>query len=47
MISAVVDVPVRAFKSLFNFEILGTDMTSFALSIVSLSLIVAVIKMVI
>lgn len=44
MISAVVDVPVRAFHSLLNFEVLGVQMDAFALSLLTVALVVTVLK---
>lgn len=47
LLSSVFDVPVRTFTSLFNFEILGINMASFFLSILTLCAVLAVVKMLI
>lgn len=44
LIGAVVDVPVRAFMSLFDIDILGINMKDFFFAVLSLALILAVIK---
>lgn len=46
LLSAVIDVPLQAFTSLFNFEILGVNMKSFALSIFTILALVAIGKLV-
>lgn len=45
LIGAVVDAPVKAFTSLFDFEFLGFNLKSFFASILTLSLLIWVIKM--
>lgn len=45
LIAAVVDAPIKAFTSLFNFEILGMNMTSFALSLLTAALVIAAIRL--
>lgn len=44
LIGAVFDAPIEAFKGLFNFEILGTNMQGFVLALLTLSVIIVVIK---
>lgn len=44
LIGAVVDAPLGAFKSMFDFDILGVNMTGFLLSLFSISIILVVIK---
>lgn len=44
LIGAVFDAPIQAFKGLFNFEILGTNMQGFVLALLTLSVIIIVIR---
>ncbi len=44
LIGAVFDAPIEAFKGLFNFEILGTNMQGFVLALLTLSVILVIIK---
>lgn len=44
LIGAVFDAPLEAFRGLFNFEILGTNMQGFVLALLTLSVIIVVIK---
>ena len=44
LIAAVVDAPIKAFTSLFNFDILGFNMKTFVLSILTAALIVAIMR---
>ena len=44
LLGAVFDVPISAFKGLFNFEILGVNMTSFVSSLLALCVIVVIVK---
>ena len=44
LIGAVFDAPIEAFKGLFNFEILGTNMQGFILALLTLSVIIVIIK---
>ena len=44
LIGAVFDAPIQAFRGLFNFEILGTNMQGFVLALLTLSVIIVVIK---
>lgn len=46
LISAVVDVPIQAFTSLFDFEILGINMQSFFLSLMTVCVIIAVLRLI-
>lgn len=43
LLSAVVDVPVKTFVSLFNFEILGFNMLSFVSSLLAVCTVLAVV----
>lgn len=45
LIAAVVDAPIKAFTSLFNFEILGMNITSFVLSLLTAALVIAAIRL--
>lgn len=47
LIGAVIDVPLQAFQSLFNFEILGINMTNFVSSLFTLLVLIAVGKILI
>lgn len=47
LISAVIEAPVNAFQSLFNFEILGLDMRAAVGSILALCVLLIIIKKVI
>lgn len=44
LFGAVFDAPIEAFKGLFNFEILGTNMQGFVLALLTLSVIIVIIK---
>lgn len=44
LIAAVVDAPIKAFTSLFNFDILGFNMKTFVLSILTAALVVAIMR---
>ena len=46
LVSAVVDVPIKAFTSLFNFEILGVNLTSFFYSLFTLACVLCVVKLI-
>lgn len=45
LIGAVVDAPLNVFKSMFNFEILGVNMSSFVLSLLTVSVVLFVVKL--
>lgn len=47
LLSSAIDVPINTFKSLFNFEILGVNLTNFFFSLFSISLVLAIIKLII
>lgn len=47
LISAVVETPVNTLMSLFNFEILGLDMRIAIASIITISVVIIIIKMVV
>lgn len=44
LLGSVFDAPISAFRGLFNFEILGTNMQGFVLALLTLSVIVVIIK---
>ncbi len=44
LLFAVIDTPVKAFSSLLDFEILGVNMKSFVLSVLTLALFVVVVR---
>lgn len=44
LLSAVFDVPVRVFTDLFNFDILGVNLTNFFLSLLTLAVIIAILR---
>ena len=44
LLFAVVDTPIKAFTSLFDFDILGVNMKSFVLSILTFALLIAVVR---
>lgn len=46
LLGAVIDVPLNAFTSMFNFEILGVNMTSFLTSLLVIALVLMVLKIV-
>lgn len=45
LITSVIDVPVKAFVSLLDFEILGYNMRSFFLSVLTACVVVSVIRL--
>lgn len=45
LISAVIDVPVNTFFSIFDVEILGVNMKTFVISIACIFIVVAIIKL--
>lgn len=45
LLGSVIDVPVNAFKSLFNFEILGVNLSSFLMALLTIMIILAVTKL--
>lgn len=44
LIGAVIDAPVSAFKSMFNFEVLGVNLTSFFMAMLTASAFIIIIK---
>lgn len=44
LMGSVVDAPIQAFMGLLNFDVLGVNMSSFVLSLLSLSFIIIIIK---
>ena len=46
LVSAVVDVPINTFTSLFNFELLGVNLSGFFLGLLTLCIIITIVKMI-
>lgn len=46
LISSVIDVPVKAFTSLFNFEILGINLSGFFLGLLTCCIVIGVIRLI-
>lgn len=46
LLTAVIDTPVQVFTDLFNFEILGVNLTGFFLGLFSIALCLGVIKLI-
>lgn len=46
LISAVVDAPIHAFYTLFNFDVLGVNLANFALGLFSLAVVLTILKIV-
>lgn len=46
LISSVIDVPVKAFTSLFNFEILGVNLSGFFLGLLTCCIVIGVIRLI-
>lgn len=46
LISAVIDAPIQAFTSLFNFDLLGVNLTSFFLALLSVAVFIAIIRLI-
>lgn len=46
LISSVIDVPINAFRSLFNFNILGFNMANFFLSLLTLGAVLAIVRLI-
>ena len=46
LITSVIDVPINAFRSLFNFDLLGFNMANFMLSILTLGAVLAVVRLI-
>lgn len=47
LLSAVFDVPVQTFTSLFNFDLLGVNLANFFLSLLTLAVVLAIIKLIV
>lgn len=45
LISSTIDAPLSVFRKMFNFEILGTNMSAFMLSLFTVCIILAVVKL--
>ncbi len=45
LISAVIDAPIKAFTGLLNFEIFGVNIKSFLLSLFTIALVIAIVKL--
>lgn len=46
LLSAVIDVPIQAFTSLFNFDLLGINLANFFYAIFTVCVILAVIRLI-
>lgn len=46
LITAVVDAPIQAFTGLFNFDLLGVNLTSFFLALLTVAVFIAVIRLI-
>ena len=46
LLGAVIDVPVKTFTSLFNFEILGVNLSSFFYALLTVATILTIVKLV-
>lgn len=46
VISAAIDIPVNTFRSLLNFDLFGTNLNTFVLSLLSFGIVVAIIKLI-
>lgn len=46
LLGAVVDVPVRSFTSLFNFELLGVNLAGFFSGLLTLAVILTIVKLI-
>lgn len=46
LLSAVIDVPIQAFTSLFNFDLLGINLANFFYAIFTVCVILAVLKLI-
>lgn len=46
LIGSVIDAPISAFRGLLDFELLGVNMSSFVLAVMSLCVIIVIIRMV-
>lgn len=44
LLTAVIDVPVKTFTSLFNFEILGVNLSGFFLGLLTISIIITIVR---
>ncbi len=47
LIGAVIDAPINSFRQMFDFDVLGVNMSSFMLSLFTISIIIVIIKLVI
>lgn len=46
LIASVIDVPVKTFTSLFNFEILGVNLSGFFLGLLTCCIVIGVIRLI-
>lgn len=46
LIASVIDVPVRTFTSLFNFEILGVNLSGFFLGLLTCCIVIGVVRLI-
>ncbi len=44
LLSSVIDAPINAFKSLFNFDLLGFNLLSFITGLITLALVIFIVK---
>lgn len=47
LIGAVIDAPINSFRQMFDFEVLGVNLSSLVLSLFTISIILVIIKMVV
>lgn len=45
LISAVIDVPIKAFSGLLNFEVLGVNMKGLLLSLLTVAFVFGIVKL--
>lgn len=47
LITSVIDVPINSFRSMFNFEVLGVDLSGFFLGLLTCCIVITIVKMII
>lgn len=45
LFSAIIDVPIKAFTSLFNFEIFGQNLTNFFLALITFAVVIKIVQL--
>ena len=45
LIGSVIDVPVNAFTSLLNFEVLGVNLLAFITGLLTLAVVIFIVKL--